>query len=674
MGKIILLDEQTSCQIAAGEVVERPSSVVKELVENSIDAGSTRIKVEIVNGGIKLIRVTDNGCGMEPDDCLIAFDKHATSKIISSDDLFNITTMGFRGEALASIAAVSKVTLCTKTAHDPEGTCVVIEGGELRETGTVGVPSGTKITVENLFYNTPARYKFLKRDRTEALYVAEILEKIALANPGISFTLISDKKQIMYTPGGGDLKKVVLGIYGRDVAEKLIDISSVTGTVSVNGLCGDKDLTFGNRSRQIFFVNGRNVKSKIISSAVDEAYKTLTMKGRFPFVILGISLPASSVDVNVHPAKTEVRFADENLIFKAVYHAVFDTLRGVGDPLSDNVISYDTKRPEGHSSENGAGSGSLNANANADNDAEFLKGLKDVTETEQGSLFDIARNYGGVTSDRSLKNDKDQSSSFVKAELPQSGPAKDPSESFVNDQSDDSDLFVQGSSYTREVFSSENSSPEERQPALPDRPTPKSSIIDTGNIVVYENGRVVGQLFDTYIILEYGTRMYLLDQHAAHERLKYEEIKQALQNTTNPSQLLLIPVTIRLSPKEFSAFSGCRSFFEQLGFEIEEFSGNALIVRSVPTLIERETAADFIITALNNGRPGDAHINVFTDNAIYTMACKAAIKANRKLSAPEIEALLKELIRVDNPGTCPHGRPILISFTQYEIERRFHRA
>ena len=663
MGKIILLDEQTSCRIAAGEVVERPSSVVKELVENSIDAGSTRIKVEITKGGIKLIRVTDNGSGMEPDDCVIAFDKHATSKIRNADDLFNITTMGFRGEALASIAAVSRVTLNTKTANASEGTFVVIEGGELAETGSVGMAAGTRITVEDLFYNTPARYKFLKKDQTEASYVADVLEKIALAYPEISFTLISDKKQILYTPGGGNLRNAALGIFGREVTEKLIDISSSTGAVKVSGLCGSKDLTFGNRGRQIFFVNGRYIKSRLVTSAIDEAYKTLTMKGRFPFVILNIYVPVSAVDVNVHPAKTEVRFADENSVFRAVYHAVFDTLQGRDNAVINSVFTLGETGSAGvpaakvkpkHDETDGREKPGSDASVNKTTDyAGFISSTKDVAEMTSGSLFN-------TTGDRSeLAPGEDSKAGLSSADgLVQNGGTTPGHSSPKEDADSVSDAGGSGYSDRKDISAAGNS----------------AAVVSKNNISVYKNGRVAGQIFDTYIVIEYNNRMYLLDQHAAHERLKYEEIKNALQNAENPSQMLLVPLNVRLSAKEFSVYKDCRGFFERLGFDIEEFSGNTLAVRSVPALIGPDAASEFIITALNSRKPGEGHINVFPDHAVYTMACKAAIKANRKLSPPEIEALLDDLIRVDNPGTCPHGRPILISFTQYEIERRFHRA
>ncbi|MBP1588144.1 MAG: DNA mismatch repair endonuclease MutL [Clostridia bacterium] len=708
MGKIILLDEQTSCRIAAGEVVERPSSVVKELVENSIDAGSTRISVEIVKGGIKLIRVTDNGSGMEPDDCVIAFDKHATSKIRSADDLFSVTTMGFRGEALASIAAVAKVTLNTKTSENPEGTYVVIEGGDLIGTGSVGMSNGTRLTVENLFYNTPARYKFLKKDQTEASYVADVLEKIALANPSVSFTLISDKKQILYTPGGGNLRNAALGIFGREITGKLIDISSTAGPVTVTGLCGSKDLTFGNRGRQIFFVNGRYIRSKLITSAIDEAYKTLTMKGRFPFVILNISVPATSVDVNVHPAKTEVRFADESAIFRAVYHSIFDTLQGAGNAgvlsvfaRQEGAGTFDAGSPSAVSPDKGANTGhtvpsesygsSDRGRASQTVNESYIKNRRDVVETEQGSLFDTVAGkspgapegsgsaegsgspefYGMPGSPGTpeyngkpeIHENKDTAAACTASSASEPDPEYKAGPQLQNNSSVSEEAGVNTGTTCSTVTALKTGTDENT-----------GTIVNSDNLNVYRNGRVIGQLFDTYIIIELGTRMYLLDQHAAHERLKYEEIKNALQTSDNPSQMLLVPVNLRLSAKEISAYRDCEEFFARLGFEIEEFGGNSLVVRSVPTLIDREAVSDFIITALNSKKPGDGHVNVFPDYAVYTMACKAAIKANRRLSAAEIDALLKELIRVDNPGTCPHGRPILVSFTQYEIERRFHRA
>ena len=640
MGKIILLDDLTSSQIAAGEVVERPASVVKEMVENSIDAGSTRISVEIRNGGIKYIRIDDNGSGMEPDDCIIAFDKHATSKIRSSEDLFEINTLGFRGEALASISAVSKVTLRTKTRDNDQGTCVVIEGGELIESGPCGTKDGTSFIVENLVYNTPARYKFLMRDQTEASYVAETMERIAISHPAVSFRLISDKKQILFTPGG-DLRSAVYGIFGREISEKLTDCAFSEDNVKVTGLCGLKELTYGNRNRQLAFVNGRYVKSKTVSAAIDEAYKTLTMKGRFPFAVLNIEVPPSRVDVNVHPAKTEVRFADNNAVFRCVYHAIMGAVYDPAIAPPEFALSNESPKIQ-----------------------EAPKATETLKSTEQPKSSEMPKKYEPFSVP-----------SF--SEIIKAGAVSEPVPDAYAQKKDVEPLGVReqalfegidvGMKGGKVVTASED----ERATKVPEKKDPEFS----GEFYdVYKYGRVIGQLLETYILLEFNGAFYMIDQHAAHERLKYEEIKARLLGADNPSTPLLLPITVRLGPSEMIRFREIKDAFEKLGFEIDEFGSDTVIIRSVPTLIDESSAEAFVVTAIGSPRTGEGMINVFPDHAVYTMACKAAIKGNMKLSDIEIRHLLDSLLAVKNPGTCPHGRPIIFKMTQYEIERRFHRA
>ncbi|MBO7659042.1 MAG: DNA mismatch repair endonuclease MutL [Clostridia bacterium] len=664
MGKIILLDELTSCQIAAGEVVERPASVVKETVENSIDAGSTRISVEIKNGGIKYIRIDDNGSGMEADDCIIAFDKHATSKLRCAEDLFNISTLGFRGEALASIAAVSKVTLKTKTEEAEAGTFVIFEGGELVDTGACGMKKGTQITVENLFYNTPARYKFLKRDQTEASYVADVMEKFALSHPEISFKLVSDGKQIMFSPGGS-LGAVVYGLYGKSIFDRLKEVGFKVGNVEVTGYCGTKELTYGNRSRENVFVNGRFVKSKTVLSAIDEAYKQLVMKGKFPFVILNIKMPAVSVDVNVHPAKTEVRFADDNTVFRAVTHAVYNALYGV--TVQEQGSEQDVTKPAAETVSNlketdivktMAEAASQNANPVKETVVPARTETQehtDVTEKEQASFW-----KNDTASEPVIPENKGNSDITENQSTNIPDPQKDnvSIKYYAPEATSNNDGFIASDPAAGVAYNAEGNRNAESLENLP----------------VYRDGRVVGQIFDTYIVIEHDDSLYLLDQHAAHERLKYEEIRKALASRENESQQLLLPQTVTLGASEYMKFENVRQTLEDLGFEIDDFGSNTLIIRAIPSLITPDKAEDFVVTAIGSARPSEGRTNVFNDYAVYTMACKAAIKANRKLSDVEIRALLDDLVRVKNPGTCPHGRPILIKWSKYEIERKFHRA
>ena len=666
MGKIILLDELTSSQIAAGEVVERPASVVKEMVENSIDAGSTRISVEIRNGGIKYIKIEDNGSGMEPDDCIIAFDKHATSKIRSSDDLFSIQTLGFRGEALASIAAVSKVTLRTKTRDSETGTYVVIEGGDLIESGQCGAKDGTTFTVENLFYNTPARYKFLMRDQTEAQYVAEAMERIALSHPGISFRLISDKKQILFTPGG-DLLTAVYGVYGKETAEKLVSCAFSEENITVTGLCGRKELTYGNRNRQIAFVNGRFVKSKTVAAAIDEAYKTLTMKGRFPFAILNISVPYSRVDVNVHPAKTEVRFADNNAVFRAVFHAITSAIfeqDTLPPEFSGNVLFPDKKPSEASEPAKQYTAPLINdktpdTKAAKEPETEIEAPVKEnraaADPTNVETAAPVSENKPAET-----KTGRDTFGDYLKKKDDE--PLGEKGQAVFSGI----DIGLKGGKVIAKTDAPESGIDQKKETLDPQF---QGEFYD-----VYRYGRVIGQLLETYILIEFNGAFYMIDQHAAHERLKYEEIKARLLGGDNPSTELLLPITVRLGASEMIRFGEILPALEKLGFEIDEFGSDSIIIRSIPTMVSESAAESFVVTAVGSPRTGEGMINVFPDNAVYTMACKAAIKGNMKLSDVEIRSLLDSLIAVKNPGTCPHGRPIVIKMTQYEIERRFHRA
>ena len=611
MSKIIVLDELTACQIAAGEVIERPASVVKELAENSIDAGATLITVDIRSGGVKYIRITDNGCGFEADDAVIAFDKHATSKIKSGEDLNSIATLGFRGEALASIASVADVELLSKTQDAQTGVYVHIKGCDVLETGERGAAAGTTITVRDLFYNTPARYKFLKKDSTEASYVADVLQKLAIANPHIAFKLISNGSEIFRTPGNGDLKSVIFSIYGKETAASVLPIEYQNENYSIKGFTGIRDAVYSNRTRQIFFVNGRCIRSKTITSALDEAYKTVTMKNKFPFAVLMIEAPLNKVDVNVHPTKAEVRFADESIIYRLVYHGI------------SNAVLYDNKTAE-------------------------------TKYTEPKTTV-----YEPVT--------------FTMHEPPQVFTPKEivfkpipaiiqPETPVVEDSIELPPVWI-----LDKVEEKVEVKPEikDESPVIQVEETP----VLYNSTSVYTDGVVVGQIFDTYIILQYGDEMVLIDQHAAHERIKYEEIKNAVNTPTGAVSPMLVPISMTLSPAEHTALNSNLGFFEAMGFEIDDFGGNTVIIRAVPTILAESNIEDVVLSGLQNKKTAG-----FSDEEIYTMACKAAVKANKKLSQFEIEELLKQLAKLENSGTCPHGRPICVTITEHELERRFKRC
>jgi len=583
MGKIIILDENTSNMIAAGEVVERPASVVKELIENSIDAGADNISIEIKNGGISYIKIADNGTGIDEDDIEIAFERHSTSKIKSSEDLESISTLGFRGEALASIAAVSHVQLTTRTRNRPYGMYFEIRGGRIIEAKQTGCPTGTTFVVRDLFFNTPARYKFLKKDSTESGYVSDIITRIALGNPHISFRFTSNGSGIIHTPGNNDLLSVIFSIYGRETAKEIIAVDYQDNSIKITGYAGKPGIARANRNHQSIFVNGRYVKSKIIISAVDEAYKTFLMKNKYAFVVLKIETNPLLIDVNVHPAKMEIRFSNEQDIFRSVYHAVNNALLGRTDGTAADIL----KKSE-----------------------ETFKFRNKLDE---------------------LENNK--------------------AEQKLNDR------YNKANECINEAESDYRGEAEEIQEENR-----------------FEDAKIIGQIFSTYIILQWGDRVLLMDQHAAHERINYEKMKMNYSNNEPIAQVLLTPVVLELTPSELRFLNENGAFFNRMGFTFEVFGNNSIILRSVPC---KETGSDIKAVFLEvldfAESSGNKDFNMIADEALYTIACKAAVKANTKLDSVEIRNLLKELSKLENPYTCPHGRPTVIEITKHELERMFKR-
>ncbi|MBR5281040.1 MAG: DNA mismatch repair endonuclease MutL [Clostridia bacterium] len=647
MSKIIVLDELTAAQIAAGEVIERPASVVKETVENALDAGATAITVEIKGGGIRFIRITDNGCGFEADDAVIAFDKHATSKITSGADLEQIQTLGFRGEALASIAAVADVELLSRTEDADMGIYVHIKGGDVLDQGPKGCAKGTVLTVRELFYNTPARYKFLKKDQTEAGYISDIVQKLAMANPNVSFRLISNGQEILRTPGGGDLRAAVYSIFGRETAANLLAVDYTENDVHVSGFVGVRDAVYGNRNRQIFYVNNRNIKSKLITAALDEAYQTVTMKHKFPFAVLHIQVAPGKVDVNVHPAKTEVRFAEESAVFRAVLHSVSSALlvdnRG-GTPIENDIKTQ--KLPEITVFEDKSVDNSVEKQKVLwKSPVEPQKNTENVTEhpVKMADWSKKQTNQPVATAQILSFYDVLKENSAVVAEKPVDKPEK-PVDNIV-------DTAVDNFSGFGTMTYNEND--------------------------IYTEAQIIGQAFDTYIILQKGNELALVDQHAAHERLMYEEIRASLQAAGEAPAVspMLIPVTVRLAPSEYILLQEYKELFTKIGFEIDDFGTDTVIVRAVPSILSDADPETLILDSLADMQRGKGPKEViFQDEAIYTMACKAAVKANQKLSEAEIQTLLKKLSKLENSCTCPHGRPIVVRLTKHEIEKRFKRC
>ena len=672
MGNIVLLDDLTINQIAAGEVIERPANVVKELVENSIDAGATKISVEVENGGITSIRITDDGKGIAPDDVALAFERHATSKIRSAEDLTKVMTMGFRGEALASIAAIAKVELITRTRDQEIGTKVIVEGGDIISKEECGAPYGTTIIVRELFYNTPVRYKFLKKDFTEGGYIESAVEKIALINPSISFRLVNNRKTILQTSGNGDITTVVYNIFGKDVSQNLVNVDNEYEGVKVRGVAGKPEIARSNRTNQLFYVNGRNIKDKILSAAVEEAYRTLIPHGKFGFCIIDIRLNPELVDVNVHPAKLEVRFADESKVFKAVHYGIKNAL--LGEDITRDEEKEKVEEPK------------------------IIEKNVEETAPQRRGLFDIFRNKSTeqtpenpdekyatievkVNKDNQTKNsviDKiefDEEKQYPKpiAEETQLEELEEPLQNITylpkkesNESEEQEFEKIVEKNYKPEEDNIEYKVEEDIRPIYDQDIEEKSPVPEY---------KILGVAFNTYIILELDEDIYILDQHAAHERVLYEKVKENFYRAGGKeAQMLLLPDVLELSKRDMHIVKDHMDLFEQAGFTLEEFGENTIKITGVPVICFEMNTKDLFMDILDGiditNRTNKQDIE---EKFIATVACKAAVKANMVLDEREIRGLLDELLLLDNPFTCPHGRPTAIRITKTEIEKKFGR-
>ncbi len=707
MGNIVLLDELTINQIAAGEVIERPASVIKEMVENSIDAGATNITVEIKNGGISYIKVSDNGKGIAQDDLEIAFERHATSKIRSAEDLDTVTSMGFRGEALASIAAIANVEMVSKTEEQEIGYKVVVEAGNILEKEEAGCRTGTTITVRNLFFNTPVRYKFLKKDYTESGYIEDAITRIALVNPNIAIKLINTGKTVIQTNGNGDLKSVIYSIYGKDVANGIMELSYKYEDITVTGVIGKPEIARSNRSNQLFFVNKRYIKDKTLTAATEQAYKGLIPIGRFGFVVLNLEMSPAKVDVNVHPAKLEVRFQEENKVFQAIYHSIKDTL------LKGELVANTEKQSQEETTENKPAENVIRRDAVSFE--ERLRMLKESKKEEQNSgagLFGFRKQ-----AEKKIEEYTDEESK-IKTNILE--------DIFNGKNKDDGILEVNEESATYELGNSEELKNEEEQensktqrekseeeaievnaqpieafntmyaklfgttPKIEEHTEKKEedkkiNAIDIAkdNISMFETQeefkkpayKFIGIAFKTYIIIEMNNEMYIIDQHAAHERIMYEKVKKNYYSEKEKdSQMLLLPDIITLSHKEMNIAKDNISMFEQAGFCLEEFGENTIKLTGVPTIcIDLDTKELFLETLDEINTVARTAKQEKEERFIATVACKAAVKANMALTSQEVESLMDSLLQLPNPFTCPHGRPTAIKMTKYDIERKFAR-
>lgn len=685
MGLIHVLDTEISNKIAAGEVVERPASVIKELVENSIDAGATNITVEIKNGGVTYMRVSDNGCGMSADDAKICFLRHATSKIQTENDLDAIYTLGFRGEALSSIGAVAKVSLFTKRHEDHIGICVTCRGGEILSSEEAGIPDGTSIIAEDLFYNTPARLKFLKKDATEAGYITDIMTRFIFAHPEISFKLTVNGKDKLFSPGDSSLKNAVYTAYGKDYAKGTLEVDYEENGIHVTGLIGKGTLTRPNRNYQSFFVNKRYIKSALIIRAVEDAYKNQIMIGKFPMAVLNIQIDPSFMDINVHPTKLEVKFANEKAVRNAVYYAVKNALyalpnvpeieridKNTGEVLfkRDTAVeqidipsvkpSPDIKSVQSYS----------NSTSKEENRSSFHAGMP-AKQNKMVFFNDSTPNTNTVAPSTPpvFYNDTDINTKSNISASDNYEIISTPSVAISNNSSE-------MNNFTQQAIS-ESKNPETDTDSTDINPiinTNEINVETQDNVFIDEYFKIVGQVFSTYIIAEKGDKMLLIDQHAAHERLKYEELKKGLANKQIMSQILIEPVIVKMTPSEFSAFFEVQNELQNMGFECDEFGDNEVIVRSAPGDLDPGEVEELLLELVTNASVLKHElITEKHERMLYTIACKSAIKANHHLSTQEMETLVRNVLRLKNINTCPHGRPIIITMSQKEIEKEFKR-
>ncbi len=676
MAQIHVLDQHTINQIAAGEVIERPASVVKELVENAIDAGSNGITVEIKEGGISLIRVTDNGKGIIRDEVKIAFLRHATSKIKKAEDLLYVNSLGFRGEALSSIAAIAKVELVTKTDGDLTGVRYQIHGGKEVGYEEIGCPEGTTFLVRDLFYNVPARKKFLKSPATEASHIDTLMQRIALSHPNISFKFIHNGQMKLQTSGNGNVKDIIYHIYGREAALSLLPLKAQRETIAVEGFIGKPIFSRGNRGFENYFVNGRFIKNKIITQAIEEAYRTFTMVHKYPFTALNITIDNSLIDVNVHPAKLEVRFRNGEEIFAFLTEVIRKTLTEQ-ELIPDVPIEQTEKKRE--IILNGT---SLNRTVENGTYGIFVPKTfaepfeKQRIQQENEFLKEYVKPINPYSlknpkvGDRFIESAKDLVDQMIPDKMPNQRNDKQIEETEelqkvnVQDSSslmEDKDPMKYPVAEEKEVQSSEPSIIAEEQLTFLEE-------------VVKPKKRLIGQLFKTYWLFEFENQLYILDQHAAHEKVNYEHLMKEYKNRQICSQQLAPPILLTLTMQEQTILEEYKSYFKQLGFHIEPFGGNEYRITAVPATLYGMEDKEAFLTLLDSIST-DMEITdpeKITDR-IATMACKASVKGNQKLSYEEVEALMEQLMTLENPYTCPHGRPTIISMSQTEIEKRFKR-
>ena len=693
MAQIHILDSETIDKIAAGEVVERPASVVKELVENAIDAKATAVTVEIKDGGIELVRVTDNGCGMERDQIRKAFLRHATSKISNAEDLICVSSLGFRGEALSSIAAVSKTEVITKTKDSMTGTRILLEGGVEKAFEEVGAPDGTTFLMRNLFYNTPVRRKFLKQPATEGSYIADLMEHLALSRPDISFQLIQNGQMKFHTSGNGNLKEVIYRIYGRETVSALVPIAAESDGIRVEGYLGEPIQVRSNRNHEICFINGRYIKSNVIFRAAEEGYKEYLMQHKFPFFVLHFTMDGTRVDVNVHPTKMDVRFTQPMAFAGFLSDAVRQTLQR-REMIPEAYLTTQKERNRQNQQEEAQlkkekvpepfEQRRIHASAVKEDSQPYeAKGAVNGT-LKAGAVQSLLDRYteretpAPVAQTRTLPVIPRQKPEAIQGTAKATEPAQEP----VSESAPGEEVFFTETSELPETDAQKECDKEKVSSAIPTAPA--RDIVSGEQMNLFEEKiltdsnrkkfRIIGQVFETYWLIEFEQKLLMIDQHAAHEKVNYERLMKQYRETAVVSQSLLPPVIVSLSAKEIAVIRENRERFADLGFEIEEFGGNEYALRSVPADLygcdEKRMFLEVLDELSEDVSFGGLRV---VEEKIASMSCKAAVKGNSRISLQEAEALIDELLTLDNPYHCPHGRPTIVAMTKAEMEKKFKR-
>ena len=646
MSFIQVLDEATINKIAAGEVVERPKAVVKELVENAMDAGATAITVEIKEGGLSLIRVTDNGKGIDKDDIDNAFLRHATSKIRTAEDLIEVRSLGFRGEALSSIVAVAQVELITKTGGSLNGYRYSIEGGTQKSLEEIGCPDGTTIVVRNLFYNTPARRKFLKSPVTEAGYISDLMERLMVSHPDISFKYINNNQVKLQSSGNNNTKDILYNLYGRDLVKDLLVVDSETIDVKINGYIGKPIINRGNRNFENYFINGRYIKSPILIRSIEDAYKPYMMQHKYPFTSLYFEIEPSMIDVNVHPQKLEIRFKNGDEIYQQTFDAIKKTLAG-----KEMIPSV-----------------TLGAKKKVDNTIPKVNALPEpFEENRRAQIEDIKEQ----TSKATLFKLKEKVE-YVFDNEAKPAEIKDAPKNNDFSHNNNNSIHIVDKAKQINMFSDEIIADKTISADI----TSESNKSQFLSEEAFKNHRIIGQVFQTYWLVEFDKELFIIDQHAAHEKVLYERIMAGVKDKTYDSQMLMPPIVLTLTLSEQDILNEYKEEFEGIGYEFEPFGGNEISVRAVPAnlyglseeMILKEFIDEFTSSFSNNARPSSSVMD-----KIASLSCKAAVKANHVFSLQEATTLIKELLTLEDPYHCPHGRPVIISMSRYELERKFKR-